>query len=496
MLAAAPAHWPPAARRRTAARGGALLVAAAASRASRLRDILGGRGADAVVVSEGERWGPLAETRHTRRRPTPTPMHQAPCCHDGLTARLIERAGFPLAFMSGFAVAAARGFPDAGLVSYAEVADSLRACVEATTSLPIIADGDTGYGNCVAVARTVRGFAVAGAAGVLIEDQASPKSCGHVRGKAVVSRADAVARVRAAADARDAAASGSDRVVLFARSDARQAAGLAEALWRAAAYADAGADAVFVDALESEEELAALARAVPPSVWKMANNLEGGGKTPILAPRCLGDLGFDVVAYPLSLLGAGVAAQKAALDALRSGAVPAGLPSFADLQADVGFPEYWAQADRYASEGGEAAAPRAQRPPQRPPPAALLPRPRDDEDAPPPRPVVEPTVVVEPDAIVLAGGGSGGGDRGNASRSISRLDFLRIKVFNPSTNAVKLETKIPAGFVGGLAAIVPQAAGLDLDALARLLAGSAWTRDAPVWQGEAGAGDVVQIFVE
>ena len=282
--------------------------------------------------------------------------------------------------MSGFSVAAARaGAPDAGLLSYAEVLDSLAACAQATAALPIIADGDTGYGNALNVRRTVAGLAAAGAAGVLIEDQAWPKSCGHVTGKAVVARGEAVARVAAAAAARDevSPADTAGRLLLIARTDARQAVSLEEALWRAAAFADAGADAVFVDALESEAELAALAAAVRTGpaaaararrVWLMANNLEGGGKSPLLTARALAALGFDLVAYPLSLLGARVAAEEAALAELRAGAlVPAGLPSFAHLQDVVGFGEYFKEADAWAAlargveekGGGGGAAPAA-----------------------------------------------------------------------------------------------------------------------------------------
>jgi hypothetical protein len=409
-----------------------------------------------------------------------------------------------MAFLSGFSVAAAAGFPDAGLLSYGEVLRAVASTFEATTALPIIADGDTGYGNCVSVKRTVAGFAAAGAAGILIEDQTSPKSCGHVRGKAVVPRADAVARVRAAVDARDEGGSG---IFVVARSDARQAESLAEALWRAAAFADAGADAVFIDALTSVDEMRALVRAVPPRVVKMANNLEGGGKTPVLPPAELAALGFKLVAYPLSLVGAAVAAQRDALAFIRQGVEPPGLPSFTDLQTVVGFPEYWADAARYKGEGGggEPASPPPPPPPPRQsrPPPAFVPRADDDDRAPSPSPAPAATTatVVEPDAIVLARGADRADADGAAaaypSSALTRVDFLRIKISNDATGTVKLETRIPAGFVQGLSLIVPQAAGLDLDAIARLIAGDpGWTRDEPVWEGEAGAGDRVQIFVE
>ncbi|KAK9903591.1 hypothetical protein WJX75_009441 [Coccomyxa subellipsoidea] len=274
---------------------------------------------------------------------------QGPCCHDGLSAKLIEEAGFPLAFMSGFGVSAARlGAPDTNLLSYSEVVDQGRNINEATMSIPIIGDGDTGYGNALSVKRTVNGFANAGFAGILIEDQVAPKSCGHMRGKRVVGRQEAVARIRAAVDARE---EGAD-ILIVARTDARQAESLEEALWRVAAFADSGADIVFIDALESREEMRAFcasggaARTVP----KMANMLEGGGKTPILAPAELEELGFKLVAYPLSLLGVSIRAMQTALTGLKDGRLPpeAAMPSFAEIQSVVGVPEYYAEAELYA----------------------------------------------------------------------------------------------------------------------------------------------------
>jgi 2-methylisocitrate lyase-like PEP mutase family enzyme len=194
-----------------------------------------------------------------------------PCCHDGLSSRLIERAGFSFAFMSGFCTSAARlGAPDTGLISYAEMVDVARNVVEATKTIPIIGDGDTGYGNALNVKRTVRGYAQAGLSGILIEDQVAPKSCGHVKGKKVVGREEAVSRIKAAVDARN---EGAD-ILILARTDARQAVSMDEAMWRVQAFADAGADILFVDALESEEEMRRFC-SIAPSIPKMANNLEG-----------------------------------------------------------------------------------------------------------------------------------------------------------------------------------------------------------------------------
>ena len=464
-----------------------------------------------------------------------------------MTAKLVERAGgFSFAFSSGVSIAAARlGAPDTGLLSYEEVASSLRNAVEATRALPIIADGDTGYGNAVAVKRTVRGFSAAGAAGILIEDQvAAAKACGHVsRNKKVVGRKEALARVRAAVDARDELVSSSyspsssdedSRIVVVARSDARQAESLEEALWRAAAFADLGADVVFVDALASVEEMKKLIAAVPPQTHKMANNLEGGGRTPVLRPAELEDMGFKLVAYPLSLIGAAARAQQLALAEILAGRVPGKdlLPSFDELKGLVGFPEYFEEAERYAveddDEGSEAAA-AASTPPLSPAaaePAVVFAREKvEGEEAPPPPPPRPPPLssegpaaaaastssasspsssssiaVVEPDSILVDGrtASSSNSSSSSSSSSMERVDFLRIKIFNERTGAVKLETRIPAGFVRGLSAIVPQVAGmLDVEALARVVSGDAeWTRSKPVFEADAGAGDRVQVFVD
>ena len=215
-----------------------------------------------------------------------------------------------MGFLSGFATSAARlGEPDVGLISYAEMAEAARGVCAATARLPIIGDGDTGYGNALNVARTVDGYAQAGLAGIMLEDQVMPKSCGHVRGKSVVGRAEAVSRMKAALDARDASAEkhGGDPILVVGRSDARQAVSFAEALWRVEAFADLGADLIFVDALESVEELAAFGAAAQKcGVPALANQLEGGGKTPLLSHAELEDLGFKIAAYVLEPLWRGV----------------------------------------------------------------------------------------------------------------------------------------------------------------------------------------------
>jgi 2-methylisocitrate lyase-like PEP mutase family enzyme len=268
-----------------------------------------------------------------------------PCCFDALSAKLVEAAGFPLTFMSGFAVAATRcGLPDTGLVSYGEmVAQGRDIC--AAVSIPVIGDADTGYGNAVNVKRTLRGYAAAGFACAMIEDQLAPKRCGHTRGKQVVPRGEALARIRAAVDARE---EGADILVL-ARTDARGPLGLEEALWRARAFADLGADLVFPEAPASETEMERVCREIPAPV--MANMVEGGA-TPLLPPARLEALGFRIAAYPLTLLSAAARAMQEALAALASGGTPARLLGFDALRELVGFDAYDAERRRYDDEAG------------------------------------------------------------------------------------------------------------------------------------------------
>jgi 2-methylisocitrate lyase-like PEP mutase family enzyme len=266
-----------------------------------------------------------------------------PCCFDALSARLIEQSGFPVTFMSGFAVASARlGLPDTGLISYGEIVDQARN-ICAVTSIPVIGDGDTGYGNPVNVKRTVNGYAQAGLAAVMIEDQVWPKRCGHTRGKQVVPRGEAIARIRAAADARR---EGAD-ILILARTDARATEGLDEALIRARAFAEAGADILFVEAPKSETEMRRICAEAPGI--HMANLVENG-ETPLLPPEKLGEIGYSLAAYPLTLMSAAMRAMLGALEDLKSGRHPNDrLLSFAELRERVGFEAYYAEEERYAA---------------------------------------------------------------------------------------------------------------------------------------------------
>ena len=263
------------------------------------------------------------------------------CCHDALSAKLIEQAGFPLAFMSGFAVAATRlGLPDTGLISYGEMVEQGRD-ICAAVQIPVLGDGDTGYGNALNVKRTVEGYARAGFAAVMIEDQVAPKRCGHTRGKAVVARDEALMRVRAAVDAR---AAGPD-IAIIARSDARETHGLDEALERGRAFAALGADLVFIEAPHDEAELTRICR--EGTAPQMANMLEQG-LTPILPPARLEALGFKLAVYPFTVLAAAVKAMRAALAELAQGRDPAEMMTdFAELLQVVGFEEYLRDEERY-----------------------------------------------------------------------------------------------------------------------------------------------------
>ncbi len=266
-----------------------------------------------------------------------------PCCYDALSAKLIEQADFPVTFMSGFAVSSARlGLPDTGLISYGEIVDQARN-IGAAVAIPVIGDGDTGYGNPVNVKRTVRGYAQAGLAAVMIEDQVWPKRCGHTRGKQVVPRGEAVARVRAAADARD---EGAD-ILILARTDARATEGLDEALIRARAFAEAGADILFVEAPKSEAEMRRICAEAPGI--HMANLVEYG-ETPLLPPETLGQIGYRLAAYPLTLMSAAMRAMIETLDDMKAGRHPNDrLLTFAELRARVGFEDYYAEEERYAA---------------------------------------------------------------------------------------------------------------------------------------------------
>ncbi len=263
-----------------------------------------------------------------------------PGCHDAMSARLIEEAGFELGFMSGFAVSADRlGMPDTGLISYAELADQGQNICRAA-SVPMIGDGDTGFGSAQNVKRTVRGYRQAGFAAIMLEDQVAPKRCGHTEGKSVVGRDEALTRVRAAVDARDA---GED-ILIMARTDARACVDFDEALTRCRLFRELGADITFLEAPVDEDEMRRYCAGVDGPT--MANMIEGG-KTPLLPPARLEAIGYKIAVYPLTLLNVSIAAMRTALEALRRGETPAAVMDFDALKAAVGFPSYYEEEARY-----------------------------------------------------------------------------------------------------------------------------------------------------
>jgi len=275
----------------------------------------------------------------------------APGCFDALSARVLERAGLRAGFLGGFSVSAARlGLPDVGLLSYGEMLDQARD-VCAATSLPIIGDADTGYGNAINAERALLGCARAGLACVMIEDQRWPKRCGHTAGKQVVDRSEAVQRIRACRRVRDE--HGLDTLIL-ARTDAIATHGFEEALFRAQAFMDAGADVSFIEAPESLAQMQRYCREVPGP--KTANLVEDG-RTPWLPRSALADLGYALVLYPVSLLLHSVRAMERAARALASeaeGESDGARARFDDVRALVGWDDYEARLRALGTDANEA----------------------------------------------------------------------------------------------------------------------------------------------
>jgi len=228
---------------------------------------------------------------------------------DALSTRIAHQAGFEVLFMGGFSVSATMlGEPDFGYLSQTEMADVARRVCR-LTDRPLLVDADTGYGNALNVIRTVELWQQAGAAGIFLEDQVWPKRCGHMKGKRVVERGEWLTKLRAVLDVR-----GERDLYLVARTDARAAVGLDEAIARGKAARDLGADAIFVEAPESVAEMERIAREIPGP--KVANMVEHG-KTPLLAPAELHDLGFDLIVTPIAALTAAAKAMARVYQVLR-----------------------------------------------------------------------------------------------------------------------------------------------------------------------------------
>ena len=236
-------------------------------------------------------------------------MLVAPGAYDGIGARLIEQAGFGAVYMTGAGTSAARGYPDFGLLTLSEMVENA-ATMARSVGIPLIADADTGYGNELNVTRTVREYEARGVAAIHIEDQVAPKRCGHLDGKEVVSREAFVSRIRAAVEARR-----SEAFMIIARTDARAVFDLDEAVWRANASLEAGADMAFVEAAQTLEEVAAVPRRVQGPCLL---NVVPGGRTPVFDLREAETMGYKLAILPGLMLKAAIEAGDAALAALKA----------------------------------------------------------------------------------------------------------------------------------------------------------------------------------
>jgi 2-methylisocitrate lyase-like PEP mutase family enzyme len=233
----------------------------------------------------------------------------APGCFDGLSARLVEEAGFEAAYLSGGAVARSMGVPDIGLVTMSEVIDRA-AQVVAAVKIPVIADADTGYGNAVNLVRSVREFERTGVAAIHIEDQITPKRCGHLDGKEVITLAEMEKKLQAALAARS-----DPDFLIIARTDARGVHGFDDAINRGRAFAKLGVDAIFVEAPQSEAELEEIPRALPDV--PLLVNVFKGGKTPMLPVERLQQMGYRIAIYPSETQRAAIHAMRQALGLLK-----------------------------------------------------------------------------------------------------------------------------------------------------------------------------------
>jgi methylisocitrate lyase len=266
-----------------------------------------------------------------------------PGVYDTLSAKLVERAGFAMSFISGYSVAAtAIGEPDLGLLTQTEIVERARR-VCGSVSIPILVDADTGYGNPLNVIRTVKELVSAGAAGCFLEDQVWPKKCGHMRGKRVVDREEYVNKIRAAVEAR----AGRDFFIV-ARTDALAAVSLDEAIARVTAARDAGADASFVEAPESLAQMAEVGRRAPRPI--VANMIEKG-RTPVLSRTELEKMGFDLILYPLAGIFAAAQALKDVYEKLKRDETTQGmydrLMTFEAFNELIGVEEKYKVAERF-----------------------------------------------------------------------------------------------------------------------------------------------------
>lgn len=275
----------------------------------------------------------------------------APGIHDMITAVVSNKVGFDFVYASGYwMTASAYGLPDAGIASYTQMVDRV-ATLCRTVNASVIADADTGYGGLLNVHHTVRGYEEAGVVGIQIEDQEFPKKCGHTPFKRVVPIIDMVEKVKVAVEARR-----STETLIIARTDARQTHGFEGAMERGFAYAEAGADIVFLEALESEDEMREACRRIGKP---MMANMADGGRTPIRTAKELADIGYRFAIYPSAT---GLAAAKAAENALMvlksegtSNSPNTPLFSFSEFNSLIGFDEVWEFERRWSRPDRSAA---------------------------------------------------------------------------------------------------------------------------------------------
>ena len=263
----------------------------------------------------------------------------APGVYDMVSLRMAAAMGFDAIYMTGYGTVASHlGLPDAGLASYADMVGRVEA-MASMSETPLIADGDTGYGGLLNVRHAVRGYERAGAAAIQLEDQEFPKKCGHTPGRRVVSADDMVRKIAVAAEART-----SPDFLIIARTDARGSLGLAEAIRRARAYAEAGADMLFVELPESGAEMAEIGRELGD--MPLVANMVEGGRTPMLSNTRLAEIGYALAIYPVAGLLSAAAALNTVYAHIRdtgsSLGSPAPLYSFAEMNRLMGFDEVWA----------------------------------------------------------------------------------------------------------------------------------------------------------
>ena len=265
----------------------------------------------------------------------------APGCFDGLSARLVEEAGFEAAYFSGGAVARSMGLPDIGLVTMSEVIERAAQVVSAV-KIPVIADADTGYGNAINLVRTVREYERVGVAAIHIEDQITPKRCGHLDGKEVISLPEMIKKLEAALASR-----ADPNFCIIARTDARGVHGLDDAISRARAFAQLDVDAVFVEAPQSESELEQIPRALPNI--PLLVNVFKGGKTPMLPVERLEKMGYRIAIYPSETQRAAIYAMRQALSLLKregtTEAMDEALTTFKQRDTIVGLDD-WQELER------------------------------------------------------------------------------------------------------------------------------------------------------